>query len=201
MVSNNLLHYNIQDTIMNTTIKHPRMVNPGAPQLFIRQNTEPGGIEVHTTDAVIEVDTYEARASMGLGQLKDADMVKHFAEKGKQSISEFTKRSVHKGDEVVKNRTTPVELARREYIQKHLPKEVGVAFYPSEPAEVDVHKGTTDISFDPTVVNIDWEDTQIVPYELDRGTVSFDIVQKAYVDIMYMGDPNYFPEMKMLGRA
>ena len=65
MVSFNLLSYNIQDTIMNTTIKHPRMVNPGTEQTFIRQDTDLGGLEVHTTKGIIEVDTTACRESMG----------------------------------------------------------------------------------------------------------------------------------------
>lgn len=194
MVSPNLLSYDIQNTVMNTTIRHPRMVNPGTAQTFIRQNTDPGGLEVHTTDAVIEVDTTAARESMGLGQLSDRAMIEHFVEKAKQACKDFARREVKTGTDIARNRTTRIEALKRDYIQKHLPKDTMTVFYPGVPAEVDVHPGTTDISHHPTEVSIDWADTQIVPYELEKGTVSFDIVRRAYVDITYLGDPNYFPE-------
>lgn len=201
MVSSNLLSYNIQDTVMNTTIKHPRMVNPGTAQTFIRQDTDPGGIEVHTTDAVIEVDTKAARESMGLGQLSDRDMIEHFAQKGREAIADTTRRIRDQGNAVARHRTTQVELAKQEFTERNTPDPTETAFYPSVPAEVEVHPGTTDISHNPTEVNINWADTQIVPYRLERGTVSFEIVRKAYVDFTYLGGPNYFPEPEILGWA
>lgn len=201
MVSTNLLSYDIQNTVMNTTIKHPRMVNPGTPQTFIRQETNPGGLEVHTTDAVIEVDTTAARESMGLGQLSDRAMIEHFVQKGKQAVQAAARREVKTGTDIARNRTTRIEALKRDYIQKHSPKETETVFYPGVPAEVDVKPGTTDISHHPTEVNIDWADTQIVPYELEKGTVNFDIVRRAYVDITYLGSPNYFPEPEFLAWA
>lgn len=201
MISSNLLSYNIQNTVMNVSIKHPRMVNPGTAQTFIRQETNPGGLEVHTTDAVIEVDTTAARESMGLGQLSDRSMIEHFAQKGREKIAETTRRIRDEGNAVARQRATPAEIAKRETAERNTPKEVETAFYPSVPAEVDVKPGTTDITHHPTEVNINWADTQIVPYELDRGTVNFEIVRKAYVDITYLGGPNYFPEPEFLAWA
>lgn len=201
MVSPNLLSYNIQNTVMNTTIRHPRMVNPGTAQTFIRQETNQGGIEVHTTDAELEVDTTAARESMGLGQLSDRAMIEHFVQKAEEAVKQAARRDVKTGTDIARHRTTRLEALKRDYIEKHSPKDTITVFYPSEPAEVHIRPGTTDISHHPTEVNIDWADTQIVPYELERGTVNFDIVQRAYVDITYLGDPNYFPEPKILGWA
>lgn len=194
MVGFNLLSYNIQDTVMNTTINHPRMVNPGTNQTFIRQNTELGGLEVHTTDAVIEVDTTACRESMGLGQLSDASMIRYFVDQGYQVADEATRRIVQQGNAVEENRTPPSEIAASEFMEKNIPVDANIAFYPKVRPDITVNPGTTDISQRPTQVNIDWENTGIVPYQLQRGTVSFDIVQKAYVDITYLGDPLFFPD-------
>ncbi len=194
MVSFNLLSYNIQDTIMNTTIKHPRMVNPGTEQTFIRQDTDLGGLEVHTTKGIIEVDTTACRESMGLGELKDYTLVKMYADKGYQVADEATRRIVQQGDMVEMNRTPPSEIKKQEFLQKNEPVDANIAFYPEVAPELTLRKGETDIAHHPTEVNIDWENTQIVPYQLDRGTVNFDIVQKAYIDITYLGDPMFFPD-------
>ncbi len=194
MVSFNLLSYNIQDTIMNTTIKHPRMVNPGTEQTFIRQDTDLGGLEVHTTKGIIEVDTTACRESMGLGELKDYTLVKMYADKGYQVADEATRRIVQQGDMVEMNRTPPSEIKKQEFLQKNEPVDANIAFYPEVAPELTLRKGETDITHHPTEVNIDWENTQIVPYQLDRGTVNFDIVQKAYVDITYLGEPMFFPD-------
>ncbi len=194
MVSFNLLNYNIQDTIMNTTIKHPRMVNPGTEQTFIRQDTDLGGLEVHTTKGIIEVDTTACRESMGLGELKDYTLVKMYADKGYQVADEATRRIVQQGDMVEMNRTPPSEIKKQEFLQKNEPVDANIAFYPEVAPELTLRKGETDITQHPTEVNIDWENTQIVPYRLDRGTVNFDIVQKAYIDITYLGEPMFFPD-------
>lgn len=196
MINSDLLHYNIQPTVMDTSIKHPRMVNPGQDWLFIRQDTKLGGIEVHTTNADIQVDTKAARESLGLGHMYDDSMVKMYAEKGKRSIADLTRRIVNDGKAMVENRASPIQLARQHYWQDKRvePSQAQLTFIPSEDADIDVTRGGVEINHNPTQVNIDWANTDIVPYELDRGTVNFTIVQRAYVDIMYLGDPDYFPD-------
>lgn len=194
MVGFNLLSYNIQDTIMNTNIKHPRMVNPGTEQTFIRQDTDLGGLEVHTTKGIIEVDTTACWESMGLGKLRDKTFIKMFVDKGYQVADEATRRIVQQGNMVEMNRTPPSEIKKQEFLQKNEPIDANIAFYPEVAPEMTLNKGETDITQHPTEVNIDWENTEIVPYRLERGTVTFDIVQKAYVDITYLGDPMFFPD-------
>lgn len=181
---------------MDTSIKHPRMVNPGQDWLFIRQDTQPGGIEVHTTDAYIEVDTRAARESLGLGHMYDGTMVKYYADKGKQSIADLTRRIVNDGNAKMEYRATPMQLAKQHFLEdrKVEPSTANVVFLPSEEADIEVTRGQLEIDHNPTQVNINWVDTDIDPYELDRGTVTFNIVQKAYIDIMYLGDPDYFPD-------
>ena len=178
--------------IMNTSIKHPRMVNPGTEQTFIRQDTDLGGLEVHTTDGIIEVDTTAARESMGLGQLTNGEVIKRYAELGQKHREEFTKQTVKDGRQLSMKRATKLQLTNRHFFESKLPDPVGTAFYPSVPAELNAKPGTTDISHHPTEVNIDWANTDIVPYYLDRGTVTFG--QKAYVHFQYLGEPNFFPD-------
>lgn len=194
MVKFDLIDYDIHNTIMNTSIKHPRMINPGTEQTFIRQETDLGGLEVHTTDGIIEIDTSAARKSMGLGQLSDGEMVKHYAELGKKAREEFTRRTVSDGRQLSMKRATKLQLEKQHFIEEKLPDPTQTVFYPSESAEFNVKPGTTDISHHPTEVNIDWANTDIVPYYLDKGTVTFDIVQKAYIDFQYMADPIFVPD-------
>ena len=196
MVQHDLLNYNIYNTILDTSIKHPRMVNPGQDYLFIRQNTEPGGIEVHTTEANMDIDTKAARESMGFGHMFDDTMVDYYAQKGKQACVEFTKRTAQDGEAMVQQRMFGPQLARKHYWEDKRvePSQAQLTFIPSEEPDITVTRGGADISYTPTELNIDWANTDIVPYELDRGTVTFTVVQKAYIDIVYMGDPDYFPD-------
>ena len=196
MVSPNLLNYNIQSTILDTSIKHPRMVNPGQDYLFIRQNTEPGGIEMHTTKANVDIDTKAARESMGFGNMFDATMVDLYAQRGKEACAEFTKRTVQDGEAMVQQRRFAAQLAKQHFLEDRRvePSQAQLTFIPSEEADINVTRGGVDINYNETELNIDWANTDIVPYQLDRGTVNFTIVQKAYIDIIYMGDPDYFPD-------
>lgn len=196
MINPDLLHYNIQNTVMNTSIKHPRMVNPGQDYIFIRQDTQPGGLEVHTTDARIDIDTTAARESLGLGHMSDASMVKLYADRGKRDVADFTRQTARDGEAMVRQRMSPAQLAKQHFWEERRvePSQARLTFLPSEDADIQVTRGGVEIDHRPTDVNIDWANTGIVPYQLDRGTVTFDIVQRAYVDIMYMGDPDYFPD-------
>lgn len=196
MVSPNLLNYNIYNTIVDTSIKHPRMVNPGQNYLFIRQNTEPGGIEVHTTEADVDIDTKAARESMGFGHMFDSTMVKLYAQRGKEACAEFTRQTAQDGNAMVRQRVFAPELAKQHYFEdrKVEPSQAVLTYIPSEEPDITVTRGGVDINYKPTEPNIDWADTDIVPYQLDRGTVNFTVVQKAYIDILYMGDPDYFPD-------
>lgn len=196
MINSDLLHYNIQPTVLDTSIKHPRMVNPGQNWLFLRQNTQPGGIEVHTTEADIHIDTKAARESMGLSNMSDEAFIRMHVDKARQDCADFTRQTVHDGEAMVRQRMSPATLAKQHYWQnrKVEPSQAQLTFIPSEDANVEVTRGGVEINHRPTEVNIDWANTDIVPYQLDRGTVNFTVVQRAYVDIMYMGSPDYFPD-------
>lgn len=196
MVHHDLLHYNIYNTVMDTSIKHPRMVNPGQEYTFIRQKTDIGGIEVHTTDADIQIDTTAARESMGLSNLSDASMIRMYVNKGQQACADFTRQTARDGEAMVRQRMSPAQLARQHYWEERRvePSQAQLTFIPSEDADVEVRRGGVEINLNPTEVNIDWANTDIVPYYLDRGTVNFTIVQRAYIDMTYMGDPILFPD-------
>ena len=194
MVGFNLLNYNIQDTIMNTTIKHPRMVNPGTNQLFYRQESKFAFMGIDSTLPFVEIDLSAARESMGIGHLTDMGVVKMCVDKGYQVADEATRRIVQQGNMVEMNRTPPSEIKKQEFLQKNEPVDANIDFIPKTGPDFTVHEGEVNLEPQPSDLNIHWEDTQIVPYQLDRGTVNFDIVQKAYIDIIYMGDPLFFPD-------
>ena len=196
MVQHDLLNYNIYNTIVDTSIKHPRMVNPGQDYLFIRQNIEPGGIEIHTTEAKVDIDTKAARESMGFGNMFDDTMVKLYAQRGKEACAEFTKRTAQDGEAMVRQRMFGAQLAKKHFFEDRRvePSQAVLTYIPSEEPDITVTKGNVEINLNPTELNIDWANTDIVPYQLDRGTVNFTVVQKAYIDIIYMGEPDYFPD-------
>lgn len=191
-----LLDTKTYPTIMETSITQPRMVNPGTERIFIRQDTDWGGMEVRSQDAAVTMDSTAARESIGMGNWRDSTFVRHFAEQGERKLEEGNYRRLEEGRAMEESRATPVQLEqRREASERSKAVDNTVlAFVPSEPVDIDVRRGGVDIEHRPTEVNIDWENTETVPYRLIRGTVDFNIVRKAYVDVTYLGDPIYFPE-------
>lgn len=194
MVGLNLLNYDIRDTVMNTSIKHPRMVNPGTDKNFIRQESKFSFLEMDISMPLVEVDSTLTWESYGIGHLRDYTMVKMCVDKGYQVADEATRRIVQQGNMVEMNRTPPSEIKAQEFLEKNEPVDANIDFIPKVKPEMTVREGEVKLTPHPSELNIDWENTQIVPYQLDRGTVTFDIVQKAYVDITYMGEPLFFPD-------
>lgn len=194
MVGFNLLNYDIHDTIMNTTIKQPRMVNPGTEKNFIRQESKLSFLETDISMPLVEIDYTPCWDTYGFGHMRDSELVKTYVNKGYQVADEATRRIVQQGNMVEMNRTPPSEIKAQEFLEKNEPVDANIAFIPSEKPDLTVHEGEVDLTPHPSDLNIDWENTQIVPYQLDRGTVTFDIVQKAYIDITYMGGPLFFPD-------
>lgn len=172
------------------------MVNPGQNYLFYHQDSEPGGIEVHTTEADIDIDTKAARESLGFGHMFDDTMVRLYAQRGKEACAEFTKRTAQDGEAMVRQRMFGPQLAKKHFFEDRRvePSQAVLTWLPSEEPDITVTRGGVDIDIHPTELNIDWANTDIVPYQLDRGTVTFTVVQKAYIDIIYMGEPDYFPD-------
>lgn len=201
MIGTDLLRYDIQNTIINTTTKQLSMTNPGTEQTFIRQNTEQGGLEVHTTKGVVNVDTTECRESMGYGQLSDMSFIKRRGEIGKEKCAEYTRRTAQDGKAYVYDQATTYQLKKKKFMEDRTPDTPVLKFYPGVPPEVTAEPGTTDIQHHPTEVNIDWENTGIVSYHFEQGGVNFDVVQRAYVHFNYIGGPNYFPEPDFLSWA
>lgn len=192
MVSNHLLDITTGDTVLQANIRDGRLQNPHAPDPLIQQNTIPGGLEVNTTPSKLNVDTYDARASMGYGQYNDADLIKHVVAEAKQSCADMTRRSVQKGDALLQ-KVTPAEYSRRQTQEKQQ-INTQIAFYPGENARVSFDKGGVEIDYRMTDPNISWKNLQIEPLDFERGSVTFSIAQKAYCDIQYLGSPTFFPE-------
>ena len=54
-------------------------------------------------------------------------------------------------------------------------------------------EGVLNISYDAGEVNIDWDNTEITPFEFTPGKVEFEVTQMPSVSIEYLGEPIYVP--------
>ena len=194
MVSPTLLRFNIVNTKLDYQINDGGLQRRPMPDTqYYQQKTNDTYIEITTQDAVITVDTYEARASMGYGELTDEDMIKRRAQEGKEACAEGTRKSVQYGN-MLRDLIPPSEISRRR-MQEQFASATAVitTFFPKGGADITVERGGAESEYTPTTIDFNWEDALYDKHEFIRPSVNFNVVQRAYVDIQYMGDPIYSP--------
>lgn len=193
MVSPTLLSYNIVNTKLDYQFHDGGLVRRKMPDTqYYQQKTNDTYIEISTEQATITVDTYNARASMGYGELTNEDMISRKADEGKQKCAEGTRWAVQEGN-MLQNHIPPAEIARRKALS-NAKCDVITTFFPQGGADITVERGGAESEYEPTTIDFNWEDALYDKHEYDRPYVNFNVVQRAYVDIEYMGEPLYFPE-------
>lgn len=193
MVSPTLLSYNIVNTKLDYQIHDGGLVRRKMPDTqYYQQKTNDTYISISTEDATVTIDTYNARASMGYGELTDGDMMKRRADEGKQKCADGTRWAVQEGN-MLQNRIPPSEIARRK-MMKDTECNVVTTFFPQGGADITVERGGVRSDYEPTTIDFDWESAFYDKHDYDRAYVNFNVVQRAYIDIEYLGEPIYFPE-------
>lgn len=190
MVSFNLLQINSYPTKLEISSQSGLMKNPKAPDPLIEHSVSRGGFEIKTTPAKLEIDHYPMRKSMGL--LNDMDMLKKQTQKGKQVCAEATAAAVQYGDALL-DKMTPAELSRQKTLEK-ANVQTQTVFMPDTPPDVNIERGGVELDYTPFKANIDWNNLEIAKMKFERGGVDINVVQKAYTEIKYLGEPNYFPK-------
>ena len=190
MVSFNLLQINTYPTKLEIKSDHGLMENPHAPDPLIQHSVTPGGFEIKTTEAELQIDNYPMRKSMGL--LNDMDMLRKQTQKGKEVAAEAAREAVQYGDALL-DKVKPAELSRQKTLEK-ANIQTQTVFMPDQPPDVHFERGGVDLSYTPFKANIDWNNLEIAGMEFRRGGVDINVVQKAYTDIQYLGGPLYYPE-------
>lgn len=190
MVSFNLLQIKTYPTKIEINSEHGLMKNPKAPDPLIDHSVTPGGYEIKTTPAELQIDNYPMRKSMGI--LNDMDMLRKQTQKGKEVCAEATVAAVQYGDALL-DKITPAELSRQKTLEK-ANVQTQTVFMPDTPPDVHFERGGVELEYTPFKANIDWNNLQIAKMEFERGGVDINVVQKAYTDIQYLGGPDYFPD-------
>ncbi|MBR2876368.1 MAG: hypothetical protein IKC01_04460 [Clostridia bacterium] len=154
--------------------------------------TTPSTLKIDAKNISVKIDSYESRKSIGLMTM--GDRISYTAEKAAQHISEKTREYVEMGKEISKvneGANIPTIIAQKR-ISESTPHLV-TAFFPSVGPTITWEPNELNMEYTPTELDINWQ-------ELDRsmtyiaGSVKFNVVQRASVDIEYVGGPNYFPK-------
>lgn len=193
MTSPNLLSISTTNTQLKYNIQPGTLQNPHSAKPMGDITTDTGGIEIKTDKGEVQIDNYPAESSMGYGQYKMKDFIKAEVQKGESKAAQGTRDIVNRGN-ALQNRMRPSDLAYQD-TQSHFKKSTETVWYPSQQPEVNITKTETEVTANKANVQIDWKNTEVVPLDFNRGAVTFDVTQKANVNIEYLGDWDYFPEL------
>ena len=151
--------------------------------------TTPSQLSIRSESAQIQIDTYEARKSLGLVNI--ADSIKQYAAKGREHISALTQEYVQIGKAMgeIQNGADIGDIVTQKMLQQPV---LYTTFLPSAAADISCVPGNLEINYQPSNVNLDWQ-IKDNSFSYQPGSVSMKIVEYAHVDIEYLGGPIYVP--------
>lgn len=183
--------------ITSTPIQYEFEIEPARLEMrnrplipFADVKTTPPQQRIHTENTTVNIDTYEARKSLGLYSV--ADLVRMEAQKGRQQVLQATANAAQTGWEISENYHKGVgiaELAAQKMLQQ--PGMV-MEFLPKGGAQLSWNPAVCDLSYQMGNVDYSWERPDTI-YEYVRGSFSMNIIQRPSVEIEYVGQPMYVP--------
>ena len=149
----------------------------------------PSQLEMHSQNAEVRIDTYEARKSLGLTNIEDS--IQQYAAKGKEHISKLTQEYVQTGKEMaqIQDGTRISDIVKQKMLQQ---PTLYTTFLPSEGADISWDPAQLDVNYEPGDVNLDWQ-IKDNNYIYTPGSVRMKITEYAHIDIEYLGGPMYVP--------
>ena len=129
-----------------------------------------------------------------IGLMTMGDRLSYEANRGKQHAAEMTREYVNIGQQmsnIHEGANIPSIIAQKRLSETN--PQLVTAFFPSVGPNISWEPNDLNLDYKPTELDINWQ-------ELDRsmtyiaGSVKFNVVQRASVDIEYVGGPNYFPK-------
>lgn len=183
--------------ITSTPIKFKYNVEPAKLEIkerslipFAEVKTTQPEQKIHTENTKVNIDTYQARKSLGM--YRTADAVKIESQKGMQQALKVTGDAARLGWQISRNHHNGVNIAQ--IVQQKMMEQPNMVmkFLPKGGAELSWNPAVCDLSYQKGDVQYRWE-RPTVEYEYIPGKISMDIVQRPSVEIEYVGEPQYVP--------
>lgn len=176
----------IEIKVTNATFEYP---DDRQPKVNI--STKNGGLVIEAEPLKLNIDTYEARKSLGYGHMNDADMLKQKANDGWSLAFQGTARVSAEGDMLARGMKAS-DIARQN-VRAGATIETIMEFLPKEGADITFDEGTLNIEYQMGSQDFDWDLTTQLPMEFIPGSVELIVQDYPHVEIEYVGDPIYFP--------
>lgn len=153
--------------------------------------TENGEFVMKAEPLRINIDTYQARKSMGYGNMTDGDMLKQKASEGFTLAFQGTARVTSQGTQLARG-MSPADIAIQN-ARAGATVETIMEFLPKEGADITFDGGKLNIDYQVGSQEFDWDIAQRVPMEFIPGSVELIVRDRPRVEIEYIGDPLYVP--------
>lgn len=179
----------IKIEIKVTNAKYQPVEEDRQPKVNI--TTKNGGFVMQAEPLKLNIDTYEARKSLGYGHMSDADLMQKKAKEGFSIAFQGTAKVASEGDQLARGMTAS-EIAINN-ARAGATVETIMEFLPKEGAQVTFDAGTLNIEYQMGDQEIDWDVMPKLPMEFIPGSVELIIRDRPRVEIEYVGDPIYVP--------
>lgn len=177
----------IEIKVTNAKFEH----NDDYSQPKVNIKTKDGGYVMEAEPLKLNIDTYEARKSLGYGHMNDSDMLQQKAQEGFSIAFQGTAKVAAEGDELARG-MSPSEIALNN-ARAGATVQTIMDFLPKEGADVTFDQGKLNIEYQMGSQDIDWDISQETPMEFIPGSVEFIVRDRPRVEIEYVGDPLYVP--------
>lgn len=177
----------IEIKVTNAKFEH----NEDYTQPKVNIQTTNGGFVMQAEPLKLNIDTYEARKSLGEGHMKDGDILRQKAQEGFSIAFQGTAKVVQEGDQLARG-VSPSEIALSN-ARAGATVQTIMEFLPKTGADITFDEGKLNIEYQMGEQNIDWDLHPESPLEFIPGSVEFIVRDKPRVEIEYIGDPIYVP--------
>lgn len=179
----------IQIEIKVTNAKFEHSEEYTQPRVNIKSQN--GNFVMQAEPLKLNIDTYEARKSLGFGHMTDGDMLKQKAQEGFSIAFQGTAKVASEGDQLARG-MSPSEIALNN-ARAGATVQTIMEFLPKEGADITFDAGKLNIEYQMGSQDIDWDVLPQLPMRFIPGSVELIVRDRPRVEIEYVGDPIYVP--------
>lgn len=187
----NLLKITTIPISIEIKITKAKLELPEDRQPKVNITTKNGGFVMEAEPIKINIDTYQARKSLGYGHMTDGDMLAQKAQEGFSLAFQGTARVASNGDALARGMSAS-ELALQN-ARAGATMQTIMEFLPKEGANITFDEGKLNIDYQLGSQDFDWETMARMPMEFIPGSVELIVRDRPRVEIEYMGGPIYVP--------
>lgn len=190
-MNSNLLQITTIPIQIEIKVTNAKYEYPEDRQPKVNITTNNGRFVMQAEPLKLNIDTYEARKSLGEGHMTDADILQQKASEGFSIAFQGTARVASEGNSLARGMSAS-EIAIQN-ARAGATVETVMEFLPKTGADITFDAGTLNIEYQMGDQDFDWDVTPQLPMEFIPGSVELIVRDRPRVEIEYIGDPLYVP--------